>query len=70
MNPTKIETNKEKFIAERNALMVKYGLKSNYEIIFPNYNIFPDDLKLALTVINKHNPHVVEKFEEVTNDKR
>jgi hypothetical protein len=42
----------------------KYGLKKIISMEFPQYNLFPDDLKLALLVVQKHQPVFMFKYSE------
>ena len=41
---------------EKRALLDKYGLLERPSLEFPMYREYPDDLKLALIVVQKHRP--------------
>lgn len=35
-------------------ILKKYKLKNNYEVAFPQYKILPDEVKLAILILKKH----------------
>jgi hypothetical protein len=41
-----------------------YGLKKIISMEFPQYNIMPDELKLALLVVQGHRPTFMFKYSE------
>jgi hypothetical protein len=42
----------------------KYGLDRSISMEFPQYNIFPDELKLALLVVQSHKPTFMFRYKE------
>jgi hypothetical protein len=51
------------FISDMQLLKIKHGLDFQISMDFPEYKELPDDLKLALTVMNKHKYRYVLGFQ-------
>lgn len=43
----------------------KHNLRINYEISFPRYNILPDEVRLALSVLKNHGMKITIALDEV-----
>lgn len=39
---------------EIDTILKKHNLRSGYEMVFPQYRILPDEVKLAISVLSKH----------------
>ncbi len=51
----KPDLKKEKEINRKiQSILKENGYKMDYQISFPQYNIYPDEVKLALSIIIKH----------------
>lgn len=46
----------KEFIEGLRKLEEELGIKITQNLAFPMYNTYPDDLQLAINIINKHNP--------------
>ena len=68
-NNSQIETKKQEFSKEFNDLLLKYGYKVQISLDFPEYKVLPDDLKLALVVMNKHKNQFLLNFIETEGQK-
>lgn len=42
-----VSADMEKLLKDNNA-------KTSYEMVFPQYNVLPDEVKLAISVLSKH----------------
>lgn len=45
--------------AEIQEILKKYHLKMGYDISFPVYKILPDEVKLALSILQQHGMKIV-----------
>lgn len=52
----------EKILKDNNA-------KTGYEMVFPQYNVLPDEVKLAISVLNKHGMIIRFVLKQGTPDK-
>jgi hypothetical protein len=43
----------------------KHNLKLSYELSFPRYNIMPDEVRLALSVLKTHGMKITLALEEI-----
>ncbi len=44
---------------EINSILNKYNLKIGYEVAFPLYKSLPEEVKLALLVLSKHEMKII-----------
>lgn len=56
-------------IEELNSLLSKKNLAIGYEFSFPRYNILPDEVRLALSVIKSHGMKISLSLHEVDKNK-
>lgn len=57
-------SNVSKQVAE---ILKKENHKLGYEIVFPMYRILPDEVKLALSVLGRHNMQVLITIKPITD---
>lgn len=43
----------------------KHNLRINYELSFPRYNIMPDEVRLALSVLQNHGMKITLNLEPI-----
>lgn len=63
-NISNFESKKQDFAKDFQNLLEKYEIKVAIRLDFPEYKILPDEVKLALIVINKHKNQFVLDFVE------
>jgi len=66
---TQTDTKNQEFSQEFNNLLQKYGYQVQIVLDFPEYKVLPDDLKLALLVMNQHKNQFLLNFLEVEGEK-
>lgn len=49
---------------ETQEILSKYNLKFHYKLTFPVYNVLPDEVKLALNILEKHGMNIIIEFRE------
>ena len=54
----------KELLQQLSEFLKKNKVKITQTMTFPQYNIFPDDLRLALAVLLKHDPQFGFKVEE------
>ncbi len=45
-------------------ILEEYKLKTNFEVSFPQYKVLPDEVKLALIILKKHDMKINLILEE------
>ena len=63
-----LQISKEKFTEELNALREKYGLDLLPTMDFFEYKVLPEEVQLALLILNKHKVRYVFNLVEVKKD--
>jgi hypothetical protein len=59
------EKKKKEFSEQFNKLLSEFGYKIQISLDFPEYKVLPEDIKLALLVLNKHkNQFLLDFIEE------
>lgn len=62
-------TQNDPVIEEINQALKRRNLRINYEISFPRYNIWPDDIRLALNILKQHGMKITIALQEVKQNK-
>lgn len=65
-----IEKRKEEFTKKFNALKSEYELDLLPVLDFVEYKVLPEELQLALTVMNKHKLRYVFNLIDINDDKK
>lgn len=60
---------KESAQKEVKEILKKYNLNLSYKLEFPIYNIIPDEVKLALSILSKHGMRITVEFEDKKENK-
>jgi hypothetical protein len=60
---------KESAQKEVKEILKKYNLNLSYKLEFPVYNILPDEVKLALSILSKHGMRITIEFEDKKENK-
>lgn len=58
-------TQKDPVIEEISQALKKHNLRINYELSFPRYRVMPDEVRLALNVLRKHEMKITIALEEM-----
>lgn len=65
MENTDIQVRIQQYEAELKALQDKYSLKTGISLEFPQYKKLPEELQLALLIIQKHEYKFMLSYEDL-----
>lgn len=54
----------EKVEKDIQKILKRHGAYFKYKLTFPMYNILPEEVNLALKILEKHNMHIVVELKE------